>query len=140
MIRDASFHIARGAWPLGKPLAEASPVLFWQAPTSLAEALNAPLAPKSEAIAVYVNEGRWVVACPDCGGAQLAARDDHRFMCNECANVAIGGRWRPTIWPRQAAAIEEVLDARPSRNQHWLPGESVAQLRLENAAHNAQEA
>lgn len=136
-MRDASYHQLRGAFPGGR-LAEASPRLFWSAATPLADALSAGVAPKAEAVEVYANEGRWIVECPDCHSAQLAARDDQRFMCNECANIAVGGLWRPAIWPRQVDAIEEILEQRERANQHWIPGETVTQLRLENAAHGIE--
>jgi hypothetical protein len=134
MVRDARHlnHPDVGRWPAHR-LAEAAPSLFWQAP--VAPLFDSPTAPKSEAVTAYVNEGRWVVGCPDCHGAQLGAREDHRFMCNCCANYAIGGLWRPVVWPKQVAAIDAALASRRAENAHWLPGETVAQLKRENADH-----
>ena len=135
-MRDARHqsHPDIGRWPAAR-LAEAAPSLYWQAPVPLNQCLVAAVAPKSEAIEAYANDGRWVVECPDCHGAQFAARDDRRFLCNECANVTIGGLWRQVVWPKDPAAIDAELDKRPRGNANWLPGESVVQLRLENAAH-----
>lgn len=115
--------------------AEWAPRAYWQAAAPLAAAMAAKLAPPIEALEVYANEGRWVVECPDCNGAQLASRTDRRFMCNECANVAIGGLWRPVIWPADVEEIEAELSTRRPKNQHWRPGETAAHLRAENAAH-----
>lgn len=134
MISDARHqkHPDVSRWPADR-LAEAAPSLFWQAPVPLR--LDKAMAPGSEAVEVYVNEARWIVECPDCHGAQLAARDDRRFMCNECANVAIEGLWRPVAWPAGVEEIEDALSKRKPGNANWLPGETPADLRAENAAH-----
>jgi ribosomal protein L37AE/L43A len=136
MVRDAMHqqHPDVGRWPAER-MAEAAPALFWQAPVPLQ--LNAATAPSTESVEVYVNEGRWVVECPDCHSAQFAARDDHRFLCHECANVAVGGLWRPVVWPSKNAVgdIEAALDKRKPVNANWLPGETPAMLQAENAAH-----
>jgi len=82
---------------------------------------------------VRVNDGRWIVQCEVCNGAQLASRNDHRFFCVDCCNVSHGGGWRPVAWPAEHEAIEATLSARPLPNtRHWLPGESVADLEREN--------
>lgn len=108
------------------------PRAFWSSGRPLAEAMAAEMAPDSEGVEVYANEGRWVVDCPDCGGAQMACRTDPRFMCNECANVAVDGLWRPVVWPEQPVEIEKALKPRPPRNRNWLPFETVADLVAEN--------
>lgn len=116
--------------------AEWAPRRFGTGLETLGAALAAGVAP-DEDVHVYANQGRWVVDCPDCGSAQLACRTDHRFLCNECGNIAIGSRWRRTVWPdsRLLARIEAQLEKRPRRaNQNWLPGETVAQLKAEHAA------
>lgn len=97
--------------------------------------LGASVAP-SASVAVSVNHGRWVVDCPDCAGAQLACKTDHRFMCNECGNVVVGGLWRTVDWPDDAAGlqIEAALKVRPIANQNWIPSESVEDLLAENLA------
>lgn len=93
--------------------------------------LNAATDPEAT-VPAYVNEGRWVVDCPDCNNAQLACRTDHRFMCNECGNLAIGRLWRPVRWPAEVHRIEPLLAGRPARNQNWIPGEVVELLAIEN--------
>lgn len=139
-MRDATWH-ARQPAAVGIPAhrgAEWLPRSQWMAPVPLEDAMAAATA-RSEVIYAYANHGRWVVECPDCRGAQLACRTDHRFMCNECANFAIGSQWRTVTWPADAAAIEEELDRRPrAQNRNWFPGETVASLRLEFAANRAR--
>lgn len=105
----------------------------WTAPVLPGQALGADLGPKSIAVHARANHGRWIVECPDCSGAQLACPDDHRFMCNECANAVVGGFYRPVIWPRDKAKIEALLMARSDPStRNWFPHESVTDLRAEN--------
>lgn len=113
--------------------AEWVPRLTWVSPEPIEKAMRARTAPRPASVPAEVNEARWVVQCPDCGGAQLACRSDRRFMCNECGNVAIGGLWRPVDWPAEAEAIEAELAQRPEANQHWRAGETLEQLRDEYA-------
>lgn len=111
--------------------AEWAPRLQWLADAPLEVAMMAPTA-DGEDVTVTANHGRWIVACPDCLGAQLACATDHRFMCNECGNIAIDGLWRKTVWPKSAKAIAAELDRRPkAANRNWTPGETVALLRAE---------
>lgn len=128
-MRDARHYTQQRAAAGVPPArgAEWAPRAHWTAPAPLEAAMAAPTA-HGESVSVVVNHGRWVVACPDCQGAQLACRTDKRFMCDECGNVAIGGEWRPVVWPPQATAIEAVLKRRRIVNQNWLPGETVQDL------------
>lgn len=131
-MRDASYyHQGRH-----DPVTEATVCvqLNWHAPVPFEQLIGNPT--KGDPLQVFVSDGRWVVACPDCNSAQLASQTDPRFMCIECANVINGGNWRPLHWPRNRAAIEKVLQLRPTVNQNWHPGETVADLKVENAMHN----
>jgi len=104
----------------------------WNALTPLEDAITAPMGGKKLRVAAVVDNGRWIVKCPDCPGAQLTAADDPRFMCVECANAAVGGLWRPVVWPTDHAEIGELLDVRPRDTANWLPGETVRDLQVEN--------
>lgn len=84
------------------------------------------------AISAYVNHGRWIAECPDCKNAQLACKTDHRFLCNECGNVAVDNLWRAVIWPANVEGIESMLESRPRVNQNWVPGEHGADLGTDN--------
>ena len=71
-----------------------------------------------------VDWGRWLADCPSCSSAQNASREDHRFFCVECGNVAVGGQWIEVVWPSDAEMrrVEELLSMRPSKdNQWWTP-------------------
>lgn len=107
----------------------------WTAPRPLLAAINASMGRAGTAVHVYANHGRWIVECPDCHGAQLASPTDRRFMCSDCGNGNVGGVWRPVSWPtdKQLSSIEDLLAYRPPENQNWRPGETLTQLRGENA-------
>ena len=82
-----------------------------------------------------VNHGRWVVDCPDpdCTSAQLAAREDPRFLCVSCLNErTAAGAWLPVAWPEQVDDIEAVLRERDTVNANYRAGETVAVLIQEN--------
>ena len=102
-------------------------------------------APPSETAAgpvvmAYINQGRWIAECPwGCGAALVASRADARYLCVTCWNEAVGGLWVPVVFPAQKGAIEAELLKRPARDgfmaatRNWQPGESLADLRRENA-------
>lgn len=130
-LKDASAQQLRDV--PGNRGAEWAPRQFWHAPLPAAEALEAAGTPTAGTeIEVYANQGRWVAECPDCHSAQLACRTDRRFLCVECGNVAVGGRWRSVVWPDDVPGIEAALEERDGVNQNWLPGETVADLLAEN--------
>lgn len=108
--------------------AEAIPAAYWSSVIPLDNALAAPLGPPEIAVPAYANHGRWIAECPDCSGAQMASPSDYRFMCNLCANVAVGGAWRPVTWPEERDSIEALLIERPLANQNWTPGETLDDL------------
>ena len=122
MLQDATHYGPHGA--------ESGPRAWWAAPTPFNP--NAPTTGRP--LIAFVNDGRWVVACtvPRCGGAQLAALDDPRFMCVTCGNAANGGAWLPVTFPEARQSIATALAGREKRDQNWLPGESVADLLAEN--------
>jgi hypothetical protein len=105
----------------------------WQAPMPFESVAANKTAPAALAVHAHINHGRWIVQCPDCAGAQMACPDDRRFMCNYCGNALLDSLWRPVVWPKNKAAIEEILMLRKLPNQrNWLPHESHADLKAEN--------
>lgn len=93
------------------------------------------VAPDAAPAVAYANHGRWVADCPSgCGGAMLL-EPGAPYLCGHCWNAEIGGRWRRVAWPRARRAIETLLLARPlAHTRNWQPGETLADLRAENAA------
>jgi hypothetical protein len=78
-------------------------------------------------VVAMLNEGRWVASCP-CRGAEFV-REGAPMVCGSCGMV------RDVTWPKQVAEIEAAVSNRPTINQNWLPGETVAMLKAENKAH-----
>lgn len=75
-------------------------------------------------IAAEIDNGRWIVKCPNCGGAQIASRKDRRFFCLDCLNdyEPARGRWVRVIWPAKAIEIENQIQGEPERTrQNWRP-------------------
>ena len=95
---------------------------------------SALLAP-DPVVQAEVNQGRWLARCSFCSGAELIDPQDLRFYCLSCDMEAAGRRWLPVKLPVQRAAIEAALLKRPKEeHRNWRPGETVADLRRENAA------
>lgn len=89
-----------------------------------------------KSVAVFVNHGRWIVQCPTCRSAQIAAKSDRRFFCIECDNIVDDKQWLTVDWPADPDAIEAELGKRPDPNtQGWHPGETVEDLARENTEH-----
>lgn len=92
-------------------------------------------APAPAVVQAQINHGRWLAHCPFCAGAEMVDPDDPRFCCLSCYNAAVGGKWLPVKFPRDAAKLEAELLRRPQReNRNWLPSETLAQIRAENKA------
>ncbi len=82
----------------------------------------------------YLNHGRWVVDCPDpdCAGASIAG---DLFVCENCKRVA------PVEWPEYKTLIDATTSLRPvPETRNWQPGETIDDLRRENAAHGLDSA
>lgn len=130
MLLDATHYVD----PFGLPPAERCLTPnHWVAQVPIEQAIAAKMGSKSDALEAYCDLGRWVVECPDCGGAQLVAKSDPRFMCVECGNASIGVKWRPVTFPAELKTIVGHLEAREiAKLQNWYPGETAADLKFEN--------
>lgn len=95
---------------------------------------------------VELNHGRWIARCPDCPSAMRVAnvwngsggrlvKPDRMtsFLCGGCGNVLRKGRSLPLVWPRTWQAIEMAVAGRLPANRNWLPGESLSDLKRQNA-------
>lgn len=79
-----------------------------------------------------VNWGKWIWDCPEafCNNAEGLIPGQSEVTCSNCGRVA------SLDWPSGLFAIEEQLARRPvPQTRNWYPGESVDDLRRENAAH-----
>lgn len=68
---------------------------------------------------VEVNQGRWLVRCPNCNGAERAKSDDQWFTCSSCKNAADDGERLPVVWPADPDAIVTELRALPPLERNW---------------------
>ncbi len=139
MIRTAEVAYRRREYDRTLPAAEWAPASYWPKGRPRPDAgLCSEVTAAAE-----VNHSRWIVCCPliapdtggRCGGAQVAAKSDRRYLCTSCGNAQVGGKWLPVIWPsdKDIARIEAALLARPNEaNRNWKPGEKIAALIAEN--------
>lgn len=82
-----------------------------------------------------VNNNRWIVDCPTCGGAEFAWLQSRLFMCQTCWNNATRNQWVRVAFPVDQEQIAAVLIMRPNpNNRNWELAETVADLRKENLA------
>lgn len=77
-----------------------------------------------------INHGRWIARC-QCGGAECVDPDWPFLVCCSC-----GAGPQNIRFPRDRKQIESELLKRPDRTtRNWRPGETLADLRQENAEH-----
>lgn len=110
--------------------------------------LERPIVPADDVLRAYVSAGRWVADCPFCGAGVALERDWTEGLCFGCGRL-----YTELDWPGEADEIERVLRARPyPGNRTWLRagnraldalpegdrrrlrGETLDDLRAENAA------
>lgn len=92
-------------------------------------------------IYAYVNHGRWIAECPKCrwavqgSPAELAAKP---LVCGVLPDGRPSrgcGHQDRVQFPPEAEAIMRVLEVREETRRNWTPAETLADLRIENAAH-----
>jgi len=84
---------------------------------------------------VEANWGRWVARCPRpwCTNALQVSLGAEVMTC---AGLGGCGAHVELVWPADPEAITLLLSMRPvERTRNWLPGETLADLMCENAAH-----
>lgn len=112
----------------------------------------------------YINHGRWLVDCPACG-APVLINPPEPALCGHCRPDAfaimfvkrpgkevydpIPDQERRTEakrlssfkyeLPKDWKKIFETLRNRPADKMNWLPGETLKDLKAENARHGISE-
>lgn len=86
----------------------------------------------AEPIVARVDAGSWLVDC-DCGNGVSTDPEWKMGCCFGCGAVHVN-----VIFPEDHAEIERLLVARPQKNRHWVPGETLEQVRADNAANGAR--
>jgi hypothetical protein len=92
---------------------------------------------EAEPAVARVYHNLWIVECPvpDCGDASFAWRDEPFYMCPNCWNASIEGKWRPVQFPskQQQRRIENVLRMRDvPGHMNWDKSETVDDLKRQN--------
>lgn len=91
----------------------------------------------------WIQQSYLVVSCPECTAsgrpdAEVAAvwlEGPHLMYCAVCGNAAVGGRMRRVALPDRLNEIDALLGVRENPGlRNWIPGESVENLVVENAA------
>ncbi len=77
-------------------------------------------------VAAYVSDSRWVADCPACNGGVACWPEMSDGCCFDC------GRIYEIVFPKDWRKGVALLELRPQHNRHWLPGESIDTLKLEN--------
>lgn len=87
------------------------------------------------AVEAEILQGRWIVQCPFCPGAEMADEDDKWFLCLSCYNEEINGAFIKVVWPSNARQIETVLMERKRIDDRtWTRDKSIMHLEAENVA------
>jgi hypothetical protein len=88
-----------------------------------------------EPIHARIEYGRWLVLCPVCKGANDVHPGEPVYLCTSCGwpeNLV------PVLFPEKRIEIERLLIKRPIHNRNWQPGETVADLVLQNLQHGCE--
>lgn len=98
--------------------------------------LTEPKISEGKPINVFVNHGRWCAKC-ECGGSEYVW-EEGLFMCQSCWNSAHKHNFRQSVFPENRRAVEQLLNVRPLVNRNWNIGETIDNLKAENAEHKAE--
>jgi hypothetical protein len=97
-----------------------------------------PATPSVHPALLFINQDRLFAKCmgPGCGGSELVWLEQPMLWCLSCANVDLGGRWRPVSMPSgiYLQLIQRILDERPEHNRTWTWTQTPRQLLDENRA------
>ncbi len=144
MIKDDRIHNLRTL--RSTPRHEATPETFVRSVRHrMGGAFDLPKGLAAETVTAEVNPtqhlrpgnwiARWIVRCPDCGGAEDVDPAEPVFFCCSCFNESAGGQWRSVIFPAEGERIEALLMARPhARLRGAAPGQTPSDLEAENRA------
>lgn len=61
-----------------------------------------------------VDDGRWIVDCPNCNSALCISSLRQMFICAECGSPDMDGRYRLVVYPEDREEIERLLLLRPA--------------------------
>lgn len=88
---------------------------------------------KGDPIPAIIARNNWAVVCPYCNDAFLY-EPGFDFFCRTCLMQGNDGQAQPVAMPANRVALETTLELRPNPfTRNWIPGETVEDLRNENA-------
>lgn len=73
-----------------------------------------PLKESFGTIKARIDDGRWIVDCPNCNSALVPSALVPLFICAECGSPDNAGRWRRVEYPEDRQEIERLLLLRPA--------------------------
>ena len=84
----------------------------------------------------FVRQGFWVVLCQgqSCNGAEMVWEEE-TVLCCSCWNNDHYHKIVKSVFPKNRAAIEKILEYRPLINRNWDLPEELSKLRQENIEH-----
>lgn len=98
--------------------------------------------PAGVPLKAVIANGCWVVLCdaPDCHGAEAVTMNDPIFFCFSCFNVSNGYHVRPVEFPEAdfVAELTTELMKRKPEHMHWVPGETVEDIKEQNKVMKAE--
>lgn len=74
-----------------------------------------------------VDDGRWVVDCPNCNSALMTSSEWSVFVCAECGSPETEGRFYGVAYPKDREKIERLLLLRPAgRGRGVIEGTGIS--------------
>ncbi len=68
----------------------------------------------AKTLTARIDNGRWLIDCPNCNSALMASRVFSIFICAECGSPENGGLWYTVRYPEERKEIERLLLLRPA--------------------------
>lgn len=95
---------------------------------------------EAEPATARIYHGKWITECPvpDCGDASFVWLATPLYLCANCLNETLGGRWRMVALPddETARTLTDVLAHRAlPQHRNWTPPETVDDLSAQNVEH-----
>ena len=107
---------------------------------------------KAPSVTAYINGGRWLAKCGECGSIEDVTPADPIFWCHRCGCSKHAGCALPVVFPKNIEAVEATVLARPVQDgvgfsdndraagatplaglrRDWTPEQSLADVRREN--------
>lgn len=90
---------------------------------------------QARSVVPFVNRGRWMALCPECGGGMICWDANPDTCCVDCGRVYEVDHQTPVV----RAEVSRLLAARRTVNRNWdaHEGETIERLKVENVIYGA---